>query len=147
MSTQEKALSQLICIVATLEPSQRQVLAAMAGGAQVLQVEPTADYSAWLERPSDGKVVQACENIKPNDFRSMRLLLPMVSKAFNKAWGNDFFYLPASSRDSVRDALTMTQPIPDLLKARLEQEIREAEASASLDASSDEPVARERMAA
>lgn len=137
MSHSDKFFSQLVEIAASLSAVQRRFLAAMAGGAQVLQIYPSQSYSAWREREADGKVVQVASGLTQNDFRAMRLLLPMINKASNAASGTDFFYIPAASRMLASDALTISQPIPDELKFRLELARRQQEAAASLDPTSD----------
>lgn len=146
MSHSDKVFPQLVEIAASLGALQRRFLAAMANGAQVLQVYPRQGFSAWQERESDGKIVQVCTGLSQNDFRAMRLLLPMISKASNPSWGTDFYYVPAASRALAKDALTLTQAVPEELMFRLEWERRQAEESASLEASGDGFV-RERMAA
>jgi hypothetical protein len=144
MSYSDKAFAQLVEIAGSLSAAQRRFLAAMAGGAQVLQVYPGHAYSAWKER-EDGKIVEVCKGLSVNDFRSMRLLMPMVAKGANATWGAEFFYIPAASRLAATDALILTQPIPEELKFRLEHAQSIAAAAESIEPA--EPPVRVRMAA
>lgn len=146
MSAHDKNFSQLVTVIGSLGPLQRRFLAAMAAGAQVLKIYQNDDFSAWKERSADGKVVLVCNGLKLNDFRAMRLLLPMICQGLNQAWATEFFYVPAASRDSLNDALTLTQDMPSELRFNIERTRKQAEEAASLDSSSEPPVF-ERMVA
>lgn len=112
--------------VSAMSPLQRRYLAEMAKGAQVICHSVTGGkYEAWREVGDDFRLMRTAKGLDLAGMSSLRTLFPMVVSDKNEKYDYEFLCLPGEFREAANELLTLTMPVPDVIRVQHEYQQRQ----------------------